>query len=33
VVLSLGQSESYNAIMPSFLDLKPAGLQPTGSQG
>jgi YjbE family integral membrane protein len=33
VVLSLGQRETYNAIMPSFLDLKPAGLQPIGSDG
>jgi YjbE family integral membrane protein len=25
VVLTLGRSDAYNAIMPSFLDLKPAG--------
>jgi len=25
VVLSLGQAEAYNAVMPSFLDLKPIG--------
>jgi YjbE family integral membrane protein len=33
VVLSLGQTEAYNAIMPNFLDLKPPGLQPVGSEG
>ena len=27
VVLSLGQTEAYNAIMPTFLDLKPAGFE------
>jgi YjbE family integral membrane protein len=33
VVLSLGQAEAYNAIMPNFLDLKPGTLQPIGSEG
>jgi YjbE family integral membrane protein len=33
VVLSLGQSDAYNALMPSFLDLKPEHLKPVGSEG
>jgi YjbE family integral membrane protein len=30
VVVSLGRAEAYNAIMPSFLDLKPADLRSEG---
>lgn len=33
VVLSLGKTDAYNAVMPSFLDLKPEHVQPVGSEG
>jgi predicted tellurium resistance membrane protein TerC len=33
VVLSLGKTDAYNAVMPSFLDLKPEQLRPAGSGG
>jgi YjbE family integral membrane protein len=33
VVVSLGRAEAYNAIMPTFLDLKPADLQSVAAEG
>jgi len=33
VVLSLGKTDAYNALMPSFLDLKPEHVKPVGSEG
>jgi YjbE family integral membrane protein len=33
VVLSLGKTDAYNAVMPSFLDLKPEHVRPAGSEG
>jgi YjbE family integral membrane protein len=33
VVVSLGRAEAYNAIMPNFLDLKPADLRSVAADG
>ena len=33
VVLSLGKTDAYNALMPSFLELKPEHVKPVGSEG